>query len=201
MASTVYFLKVDEDTPQEKVIEGLNKILTKEDICASFSSGGLTGIKMHFGEAEDPNTVDPVYIRTIVDAVKEQGSNPFLTDTNTLYRGKRSNSVDHINLASSHSYSIEGVGAPVVILDGLAGKNFMEVPLENGKHCKTAKIAKDVLSIDDLIVVTHVTGHGGAGLGGSIKNVGMGMASRGGKQIQHSGILPNRSSIQASCPL
>ncbi len=34
-------------------------------------------------------------------------------------------------------------------------------------------------------MITHVKGHVEAGLGGAIKNIGMGGASRVGKQLQH----------------
>lgn len=189
MTATVYRFDVTETTAPAESRAGLEQILAREEICAAFSSKGLTAIKMHFGEADKPKTVAPDYVRIVASAVRKQGGKPFLTDTNTLYTGQRSNSVDHLNLAHRHGYTPQQTGAPVIIMDGLSGRNFFEVPID-GKHCQTAKIARDVLSIDDLIVLTHVTGHGGVGLGASIKNMGMGMASRGGKQIQHSGILP-----------
>lgn len=189
MSATVYFFRIDSSTSEQKIEQGLKSILNKKDISDSFSSQGFTALKIHFGEADKPNTVKPRYVKVIADSVTSAGGRPFLTDTNTLYVGQRANAVDHLLCAHSHGYTVEKTGVPAIILDGLAGKGFEEVPV-NLKHCKTAKIAKDVLSIDDLIGVTHITGHMAAGLGGSIKNIGMGMASRGGKQKQHSGILP-----------
>ena len=198
MPSTVYFFKIDKETSESGICSGLTSILTKEDISNSFSSQGFTALKIHFGEADKPNTVNPAFVKVIADAVRKKGGKPFLTDSNTLYTGQRSNAVDHLMCAHRHGYSIKNTGAPAIILDGLAGKSFTQVEI-NLKHCSTAKIPTDVQSIDDLIGVTHITGHMGAGLGGSIKNIGMGMASRGGKQKQHSGILPevNRDACTA----
>ncbi len=47
------------------------------------------------------------------------------------------------------------------------------------------KIASAIQEADFLLVVTHVKGHVEAGLGGAIKNIGMGGAFRVGKQLQH----------------
>lgn len=187
--SKVYFLPINEKTPTKEIISGLQKLLSIDEINSTFSSGQFTALKMHFGEGDNPKTVSPTFVKAIVDAVKEQDGKPFVTDSNTLYRGNRGNSVDHIHTAFRHGYSIENLGAPVIIFDGLSGKNFAEIPI-NLKHCETAKIAKDILSTDNLIGLAHITGHGATGFAGNIKNIGMGLASRGGKQVQHSGILP-----------
>jgi len=189
MSATVYMLKPSSPPDPEEIKEGLRRILARDDIRAALASGGYTGVKMHFGEADPPATVDPGYVKVVVEAVKAGGGKPFLTDTNTLYTGRRFNAVDHLLCAHDHGYTVENTGAPVVILDGLTGRNFTEVEVEL-PHCKTVKIAADILSMDALVVLTHVTGHMGTGMGAAIKNVGMGLASRGGKQIQHSGILP-----------
>ncbi|MFH1706530.1 MAG: DUF362 domain-containing protein [Planctomycetota bacterium] len=189
MLATVTFLPLPPGTSEADTLEGLRRILNRPEITAVLENGGLTAIKMHFGEADKPRTVSPAIVKEIARASRRGGGKPFLADTNTLYTGKRSNTVDHLITAHGHGYTYPATTAPVVILDGLAGKNFQEVPI-NLKHCRTAKIARDVLSIDTLICLTHVTGHIETGLGASIKNIGMGLASRGGKQAQHSGILP-----------
>ncbi len=190
MSATVYYFKADTNTDISEVKEGLLKILAQKDIRDSFTGKGLTAVKMHFGETDKPKTVNPEYVRTVADSVKKEGGSPFLVDTNTLYIGKRANSVDHLMTAYSHGYSIENIGAPVIILDGIESRDFTEYSIDL-KHCETAKLPTDIQSIDNLITLTHVTGHPLSGFGGSIKNIGMGMASRGGKQIQHSGILPS----------
>ena len=40
-------------------------------------------------------------------------------------------------------------------------------------------------------MLTHFKGHGGTGFGGTMKNVGMGIASPAGKQIMHANVLPS----------
>ncbi|MFQ6038330.1 MAG: DUF362 domain-containing protein, partial [Candidatus Aminicenantales bacterium] len=55
---------------------------------------------------------------------------------------------------------------------------------------KTAKIASAFKSADVLVVLSHFTGHVISGFGATIKNLGMGCASRAGKLEQHSDVHP-----------
>ncbi len=58
------------------------------------------------------------------------------------------------------------------------------------KNIKEIRVPSLVKVLDDLIVLSHITGHIMSGYAGCIKNVAMGMASRAGKQIQHSTLKP-----------
>jgi len=56
-----------------------------------------------------------------------------------------------------------------------------------------AAVADEVaaaVEADAMVVISHVKGHGVAGFGGAIKNVGMGLGSRAAKQRMHSDVLP-----------
>jgi hypothetical protein len=77
----------------------------------------------------------------------------------------------------------------VVIADGLAGGDEVEVEIR-GRHFEHVGVASGIAAADALVVVTHVTGHCAAGLGGVIKNLGMGCSSRRGKLEQHSALKP-----------
>ncbi len=149
----------------------------------------LTSIKLHFGERGGSGFIRPIFIRPIVEKVKEAGGKPFLVDTNTLYAGSRSNSYDHLFLAEEHGFTSAVTGAPLLIGDGLRGQSFQEVEIE-GKHLKVAYIAADIAHCDSLIGVAHFKLHLGAGFGGAIKNIGMGCASIAGKLAQHSNLRP-----------
>ena len=129
-------------------------------------------------------------VRAVVDCIKHAQAKPFLTDTNTLYSGKRADSVDHMLTAYEHGFTMEGVGVPVIIADGLRGQDHVVVDVPNGKHFDKVRIATDICTADVLIALTHFTGHLAAGYGGAIKNLGMGCAARAGKLAQHSDILP-----------
>ena len=82
-----------------------------------------TALNLHFGEVGNGGFISPVYVRQVVEKVKACRGLPFLTDTNTLYRGSRSNAVEHITTAILHGFDFAVVGAPVIIADGIFGKH------------------------------------------------------------------------------
>jgi uncharacterized Fe-S center protein len=114
---------------------------------------------------------------------------PFLTDSNTLYLGKRSNAIDHIESAFENGFNPIVVPCPVLIADGLKAIDFLELPV-NLKYCKTAKIGAAIAEADVIVSMNHFKGHEQAGFGGALKNLGMGSASRQGKLELHSSSQP-----------
>ena len=78
---------------------------------------------------------------------------------------------------------------PVIMADGIHGDEEVEVDI-NGEIYRKVKIASLLSRIQGLIVATHFTGHIVSGFGGALKNMGMGLASRRGKMIQHSTSKP-----------
>jgi uncharacterized Fe-S center protein len=185
LSANVYFADLRARSENENKI---NKIVKLFDI-AGFSDiireRDLTAIKLHFGEIGGDAFINPIFVRPVVDRVKSAGGKPFVCDTNTLYRGCRHNSVDHITTAIMHGFDYSVVGAPVIIADGLTGRNAEYVKI-NGKHFEKVRIASDIYHADSLVVMTHFKGHPTAGFGGSIKNLAMGCATAYGKMDQHS---------------
>jgi uncharacterized Fe-S center protein len=149
----------------------------------------IVAVKLHFGERGNTAFIRPVFIRRVVDHIKERGGSPFLTDTNTLYAGTRGDSVSHITTAIENGFAYPVVNAPVVIADGIRGASYSTVRIDQ-EIFKTAYIGKEIVESDVLISVAHFKGHELSGFGGTIKNLGMGCASRKGKLEQHSDLSP-----------
>lgn len=189
MKSKVYFINFRADSYRNNMHNKIQRLFEKAGIKDVLTEGDKTAIKVHFGEKGRHAYLHPTFARQIVDKVKEYGSEPFLTDTNTLYTGSRTNSVNHIKTAIENGFAYSVVNAPIIIADGLYSKNSVDVEI-NQKNCKTAKIAGDIYNANSMIVLSHVKGHGMAGFGGTIKNLAMGCASASGKQIQHSDAKP-----------
>ena len=184
MPSKVYYIGMEapefEDGFQNKIVRlfeaaGLGDAISKKD---------LTAIKTHFGEKGNTTFISPWLLSPIVDEIKKKGGNPFITDTNTLYSYARKNAVDHLKTASSHGYTEVVVGAPIIIADGLTGRNEREFTI-NKKHFDKVKLAGDIVQADSMIVASHFKGHQMAGFGGAIKNLAMGCATVAGKKDQH----------------
>ena len=145
----------------------------------------FVAVKMHFGEPGNLAFIRPNYAARVISMVREAGGRPFLTDTNTLYTGGRSNAVDHLASASANGFNRLSAGCEVIIADGLRGMEYREVEV-GCKHTDTAKIAAAVADADSLVTLSHFKGHELTGIGGAIKNLGMGCAARGGKLFMRS---------------
>ena len=153
------------------------------------SKDDLVAVKLHFGEPGSNAFIKPIHVQSVVKVINELGGKPFLTDTNTLYKGPRQNAVDHLNTAIRHGFVPGVVEAPVIIADGLTGKDFIRVRL-NQKHLKHAHIGSAVDLADAFIALSHPTGHIATGYGGALKNIGMGCGNRAGKQSMHADFKP-----------
>jgi uncharacterized Fe-S center protein len=189
MKSEVYFTRMGADHGDDSILKRLTKLFDRAGGGGIIKENDIVAVKAHFGEQGNVSFVSPVYYRTIVDRIKVCGGSPFITDANTLYVGERNNAVKHLNVALRHGFSYATVNAPVIIADGLLGADFVEVNIDK-KHIKKAKVAAAIYWAPVMIVMTHCKGHMLASFGGALKNVGMGCASRAGKQEQHSGNVP-----------
>ncbi|GAB7140375.1 DUF362 domain-containing protein [Deferribacterales bacterium RsTz2092] len=195
----VYYSSLENDPTQSP----LNKIKRLMESCGAkntYEKGDLVAIKVHFGELGNAAFLRPIYLRPVIDTVKQYGGNPYLVDTNTLYIGMRSNTVNHLHNASLNGFNYSTLQVPVVIADGLRGQNSVELPVPNGKLKKRAIIASDIASADALVLISHFKGHAFAGYGGAIKNLAMGCASRAGKLDMHSVSKPSvNTSVCVGC--
>lgn len=185
----VFFLSIAPEEDARSLAEKTARLLAATPYAELVHSEKICAIKQHFGEKGNKGFIDPVVTKTIVDLVKSRGGWPLLVETNTLYRGQRSDSYHHLMLAHQHGFGIEQVGAPIVIMDGVNGQNQQPQPIP-GKHFNRVYVVSDLAFFDTIFVLTHVKGHMAAGMGGAIKNLGMGFASRAGKLAQHADFRP-----------
>lgn len=178
MRSTVYFL--DEVIPSMKGIKRLFKALNVQ------IKGDVVAIKVHMGEYENYTHVHPFYIKKIAELVKEAGGYPLVADTTVIYGLMRETGLGYHKAAKAHGFSDDYLGCPIIIADGLRGEDGVFINAKNKEtEIEGIEIARSFYDSDALIVVSHATGHGNAGFGGAIKNVGMGCVTKSGKKKQH----------------
>jgi len=189
MKSKVYFIPVKDADDLEAVNAQLAKLLEASGIFQTIAGGDQVAVKMHFGEEGNKGFVRPPHVRVICDKIRERGASACLSDTNTLYRGRRLNCADHLALAHEHGFTKEAVGVDVFIPDDTKKEEKIEIPI-NQKHIKTAKIARFYRDRDVLVAISHFKGHILTGFGGALKNIGMGCATREGKLAQHCDVSP-----------
>jgi len=188
MKAKVYFTDMRARQGQG-LLEKVEILFDRAGLPGVISKGDLVAIKLHFGERGNTSYIRPQFVRRVVDKVKALEGKPFLTDANTLYKGSRSNSVDHLHTAIENGFSYGVMGAPLIIADGLTGKEFTKVQVDL-KHFEAVNIAAAATHADALIGVTHFKGHELTGFGGVLKNLGMGLGSRSGKLKMHSDVKP-----------
>lgn len=189
MQSKVYFSSL-KNKKFMSPLNKLKKLLNKLDPKGNIEKGNLVAIKVHFGELGNTAFINPIYLRPILETVKSLGGKPYLTDTNTLYVGMRTNSIDHLHNAYLNGFNYSTLQVPIIIGDGLRGENSVNVPID-GELLKSVKLASDIINADCMIVVSHFKGHEVSGFGGAIKNISMGCASREGKLEMHSVTRPS----------
>lgn len=191
-APVVWFAPV-RSVKKESLVTRAGRLLQRAGLSSVVAQGDNVAIKLHFGEEGNTGFVHPVFVREVVRLVREAGGRPFLTDSNTLYRGKRSNAVDHIGCAIRNGFSFATVEAPIIIADGLDGREAVDVAIEGFDHFDSVRIGAAAVHADAIVVVTHVKGHEATGFGGALKNVGMGLGCRSAKQRMHSDLKPQVS--------
>ena len=152
-------------------------------------AGKFTAVKIHFGEPGNLAYIRPNYVARLVQFLQAKQARVFLTDSSTLYCGRRSNAIDHLQSAMENGFNPIAVPCPVIIADGLKAIDYREVSID-GEYCKSAKIGSAIADADIIISMTHFKGHEVTGFGGTLKNLGMGSASAAGKKEMHSTSQP-----------
>ena len=190
MPAEVYFLPSQDNEDDSALANRLKSAIGKYRLFSFIEPRDLVAIKTHFGEKNSKGYVRPAFFRKMADLIRKEKGNPFLAETSTLYRGSRSNAVDHLILANEHGFTYDKCKLPVIICDGLLGDEETAIEIK-GRIYQSVQIAAQIVKAQSLVVVTHFTGHIATGFGGTLKNLGMGCASRRGKLIQHSTAQPD----------
>ncbi|MGC9323766.1 MAG: DUF362 domain-containing protein [Desulfomonilia bacterium] len=175
------------DSTEEGRLEGLRGLLAELEF--PFSHGDSVGIKLHWGERGNRSYLEPVYAQTIVTWLKNRGVKPFIFDTTVLYSGGRRTGRDSLETAQRHGFTHDFLGCPVIIADGLDGRDVVDLPA-GYTHFKTVQVASVVHSAQGFVIFSHFKGHLASGFGGAVKNISMGFASRAQKQRMHADVHP-----------
>ena len=147
----------------------LETLLGKMDFPGRFAEDGWVAIKTHWGSHGAFRIVPPVMIRKVVDAVKEAGAKPFVTDTVRIM------GLDYIEVANQNGLNHLSCGAPVVLADGLYGKESILV--KAGPILGEIAVASAIHDVPAMVVCSHTKGHINSGYAGALKNLAMGCVS------------------------
>ena len=166
--------------------------LFEEFVGKDIHKGERILLKMHFGQWGNLQYLRPSIIRLLVDLVKEKGALVSVGETTGLgYEldgkyGGRSTASDYLFMAARHGFDMGTLGAPLIMLDGELGADTFSVPID-GEYIQRVDIGRGALYFDKIIMVTHGKGHPIGGIGGAIKNLGIGMVGKYSKSMAHHG--------------
>ena len=124
--------------------------------------GKKVGIKMHLGGNIGYSTIPPLFIRMLVQALKDSGAKSV--------KAMDGNASDGI----ARGYTPEVLGCPVVPCFGESGKYLY--PEKIGyKKLDSVFFGGEAVDCDFFLDLSHVKGHGDCGFGGALKNIAMGV--------------------------
>ena len=189
MTSTVFW-----GSPRQARLEAKETLPAKLDLILDRLhlrdrvKGETVAIKMHTGNNIGYSTVHPVFVRKIVQAVKEGGGKPFVTDVNWDVAG-----------AEERGYSIETLGCPVYPAAGLDEKYYYTHthPFKNIREWKIAGLIQDATF---LVNLAHVKGHPSCSAGAAFKNLALGCMIGETRRAMHDTGHYDRYWFPEKCP-
>ena len=140
-----------------------------------------TLIKLHMGEYKNKYFSKPDFVKLIVESLINVSAKPFLYDTTVLYDSKRKNVDGYMKVAEMHGFTFENIGCEVKI-----DSEGIPVEVDGNKYI----VGRELYNSDYIIGVSHLKGHISTGMGGTIKNFGMGGVTRESKRFMHHGSKP-----------
>jgi uncharacterized protein len=203
--ATVWFMDARARRFLESTAIKGRQILEYSGWLDNLKPGDIVAVKTHMGEAYNVGYLRPIILRTLVDALKERGCRPFITDTTTMpYHPwiSRTLAIDYLETANNNGFNQSSMGCPVVIADGWLGTDDVVVDLNGrGKYLNRQFVSRAIADADAMLSVAHFKGHPAGGYGASLKNIGVGGASKRGKMNLHGALAGDKPIIDASlCP-
>jgi len=162
-----------------KDIEKLSEALSYFDM--SLFKGESVLVKLHMGEVKNKFFIRPSFVREVIQELLHVGSSPFLYDTTVLYNSPRKLISGYKKVASLHGFNNRKIGCPVEIDD-----EGIDVEIEGNNF----EVGKTLNHQSHIVCLSHVKGHIATGMGGAIKNFGMGGVTRNTKKMMHDGSKP-----------
>jgi uncharacterized protein len=165
--------KVFQITPQSRsfaydagLMGKFEKFLKGFDFKRYIPENELVPLKMHLGNNGAFKTIRPQFVKKVVDAVKKVPAKPFVTDS------VRVPGYEYLEIAKEAGYTHLTLDAPVIMADGIFGKDSIKV--QAGETLGEMSVASALHDAKAMVVLSHVKGHIQAVLGGAIKNISMG---------------------------
>lgn len=122
----------------------------------------VVALKVHTGVNISYSVIHPVFIRKVVQAIKDGGGKPFLVDLDWVVNG-----------AETRGYSPEVIGCPIYPAAGPNERHFYAHE-RHYKNLDTWKVCGMIEEASFLVNFAHAKGHPSCSYGGAFKNLALG---------------------------
>jgi uncharacterized Fe-S center protein len=148
----------------------------------------LVLLKLHTGNNIGYSTIHPVFVRKVVQAIKDGGGKPFVADVDWDVAG-----------AESRGYTTETLGCPILPIGGPADKYFYSHhrPYKSIQDWKLAGMVQDATF---LVNFAHAKGHPSCSYGGSHKNLALGCMIGQTRSAMHDAMHYDQYWFSEHCP-
>lgn len=159
-------------------------------------------IKLHLGGELSYSVIHPIFVRKVVQAVKDGGGRPFVVDLGWNVRD-----------AADRGYTPETLGCPVQNASGIRDQ-YAYSHHHPYKNIETWRVNGAMEDASFLINFAHIKGHPSCGFGGAIKNLALGGMDGKTRSAIHDTVhyepywfadkCPDRETFErilASCPM
>ncbi len=163
MTSTVYY-----GSPRQARLNAKETLPAKLDLILEALhlrdrvKNEMVCLKLHVGNNIGYSTIHPVFVRKVVQAIKDGGGKPFIADVDWDVAG-----------CEQRGYTSEVLGCPVYPAAG-PRENYFFAHERDYKNLKTWKVAGMVEEATFLVNFAHIKGHPATGFGGAFKNIALG---------------------------
>lgn len=150
--------------------------------------GETVCLKLHVGNDIGYSTIHPVFVRKVVQAIKDGGGKPFIADVDWDVAG-----------CEQRGYTNEVLGCPVYPAAGPQDR-FSYTHVHEFKNMKEWKVAGMVEDATFLVNFAHVKGHPACGFGGAFKNIALGCMAGETRSQMHDTNHFDRYWFKELCP-
>jgi hypothetical protein len=145
-------------------------------------------LKLHVGNNIGYSTIHPIFVRKVVQAIKDGGGKPFIVDVDWDVAG-----------CEARGYTQEVLGCPVYPSAG-PGEKFVyahEWPFKNIQRWLVAGLVQDATF---MVNFAHAKGHPSCAYGGAIKNIALGCMAGETRSAMHDAMHFDRYWFPEFCP-
>lgn len=189
MSSTVYFgsarqARLDAaETLPAKLDLIIDRLHLRDRV-----KGESVAIKLHVGNNIGYSVIHPVFVRKVVQAIKDGGGRPFACDLDW-----------DVMSAAERGYTSEVLGCPVYPAAGPFERHYYEHE-RPFKNIKTWQVAGMVEEASFLVNFAHAKGHPACSYGGAFKNLALGCVTHTTRGQMHDTCHFDRYWFAERCP-